>query len=32
VFLDDLAALVDGDLATSAGPASAGPEGWAGQP
>jgi hypothetical protein len=32
VFLDDLAALVGSDPATSAGPASAGHAGWAGQP
>ena len=32
VFLDDLAALVGKDPAASAGPASAGGAGWAGQP
>jgi hypothetical protein len=32
VFLDDLVALVGGDLAISADTASAGQEGWAGRP
>jgi hypothetical protein len=32
VFLDDLVALASGDLAISAGTASAGQEGWAGRP